>query len=76
MTEYDFFNYFNANQKGFAIEIVKLITFSTPLDPCQVIPNFIPPQSFKYVDSYLINLSTNHISNEVAKFNDLLYCKV
>ncbi len=47
--EKEFFNYFGANKKGFAIEIGELEVFESPADPRILIPGFVPPQSFCYI---------------------------
>lgn len=52
----DFFDYFNDKEKGFAIAIKDLEVFAQPIDPKNVIPNFIPPQSFCYFDEKLEGL--------------------
>lgn len=48
--EKEFFNYFGTNKKGFAIEIGDLQIFESPADPRILIPDFVPPQSFRYID--------------------------
>ena len=48
--EKEFFSYFGANKKGFAIEIGDLEIFENPADPRILIPGFVPPQSFRYID--------------------------
>ena len=58
MEKQDFYTYFNGDKKGFAIEIIDLTTFNCPIDPQKVIPNFLAPQSFKYVDIKDTNLIT------------------
>jgi predicted transcriptional regulator len=47
--EFEFFNYFKERDNGFAIEISQLEVFETPIDPEILIPNFIAPQSFRYI---------------------------
>jgi type I restriction enzyme S subunit len=49
MDKREFFDYFENNKIGFAIEIKDVKKFEDPLDPSEVIPGFIPPQSFCYV---------------------------
>lgn len=44
----DFFKYFEGSQKAFAIKIKNVHRFSEPIDPCPIIENFTPPQSFYY----------------------------
>ena len=46
----EFFAYFADVEKGFAIEIKEVEKFDNPIDPKKFIPNFVPPQSFYYVD--------------------------
>lgn len=47
--EFEFFEYFKEKETGFAIEISQLELFDNPID-ASVIPNFIAPQSFRYID--------------------------
>ncbi len=47
----DFFNYFKKLNRGFAIEIDNIDEFECPIDPEDLIPSFVPPQSFRYLDS-------------------------
>jgi|WetSurSiteA1Bulk_404760.scaffolds.fasta_scaffold07368_2 predicted transcriptional regulator len=49
LDEFEFFNYFKNNKIGFAIEIRDVKRFEAPLDPSEVIPDFVPPQSFCYM---------------------------
>ena len=46
----EFFKYFKDKKSGLAIKITKLKFFSEPLIPQEIIPNFSPPQSFRYVE--------------------------
>ncbi len=46
----EFFRYFGNREKGIAIRIVDIKFFKKPIEPKSVIPNFIPPQSFCYID--------------------------
>ena len=46
----DFFNYFKNKNSGLAIKISGLKFFKEPIEPKKIIPNFSPPQSFRYVD--------------------------
>ena len=48
--EKDFFGYFGNREKGLALEIAKLRFFKHPIDPKCVFPNFVPPQSFCYIE--------------------------
>ena len=48
--EEDFFSYFEGRKRGYAIEIGKTDPLETPVDPKVCDPEFVPPQSFQYVD--------------------------
>ncbi|PWB53181.1 MAG: hypothetical protein C3F06_06840 [Candidatus Methanoperedenaceae archaeon] len=48
--EREFFDYFGENKKGFAIKIGELEVFKSPTDPRFLNPDFVPPQSFRYID--------------------------
>jgi type I restriction enzyme S subunit len=50
LTDVEFFRYYKGSKIGFAIRIEELEKFAEPFDPREVIPNFIPPQSFCYVN--------------------------
>ncbi len=45
-----FFAYFDNKDIGFAMEISELKRFKNPVDPKDIIPSFIPPQSYYYLD--------------------------
>lgn len=47
--EEGFFNYFRGEEKGFAIEIGDVEVFD-PINPKDIIPDFVAPQSFCYTD--------------------------
>lgn len=49
-TEKEFFNYFISKEKGFAIVIGETAVFKEPIDPKIIIPDWVPPQSFRYID--------------------------
>ncbi|MFX0072545.1 MAG: hypothetical protein ACFFAO_15780 [Candidatus Hermodarchaeota archaeon] len=53
--ESEFFNYFKECKKGLAIKITEIKFFKTPLDPKSLIPNFVAPQSFCYIDDLELN---------------------
>lgn len=54
LNEKEFYSYFNGNKKGFAIKIKQPKWFVTPFSPKDQYPNFIPPQSFYYLEKSLI----------------------
>lgn len=41
--------YFKGRKKAYALEIGKLIQYENPINPYEVIEDFVPPQSFKYI---------------------------
>jgi len=45
-----FFEYFTDRNYGYAIRIGKLHLFDEPLEPTSIMPGFIAPQSFCYID--------------------------
>ncbi len=47
----EFFTYFNGVERGFAIRIESFEVFDDPLDPNDLIPGFVPPQSFCYLNT-------------------------
>jgi predicted transcriptional regulator len=52
MEEDEFFDYFENRKIGFAIEIKDFKRFEDPLDPKDLIPRFVPPQSFCYMKEH------------------------
>ncbi|HOB43703.1 MAG TPA: hypothetical protein PKV78_04995 [Methanoculleus thermophilus] len=59
LDESDFFKYFTGKSKGFAIEIDVVTLFKNPIDPKKYSENFIPPQSFYYLDHDIEYRSAN-----------------
>jgi type I restriction enzyme S subunit len=55
ISEKEFFDYFSDKETGFALEIKDVVRFEEPLDPKTLFPNFVPPQSFCYVNSAIRN---------------------
>lgn len=49
ISEEEYFAYFNKRDVGYAIYIEKFVVLDEPLNPLKIIPNFIAPQSYKYV---------------------------
>lgn len=45
----EFFKYFEGCEKGFAIEIGEVERFEDPIDPREMMPGFVAPQSFMYL---------------------------
>ena len=45
-----FFEYFSGKKKACAIGIKHAVKYSSPIDPRQRMPDFAPPQSFRYLD--------------------------
>ena len=50
ISEKEFFDYFKNREIGFAFEIVEVEKFENPMDPKIIFPNFVPPQSFCYIE--------------------------
>ncbi len=49
LSESEFFSYFRDSDVGYAIEVKRARRLSCPIDPFNVVPGFVPPQSFRYV---------------------------
>lgn|SRR5574344_2491702 len=47
----DFFKYFEGKEKGFAIVIKDFYELENPIDPYEIKENFVPPQSFAYLEN-------------------------
>ncbi len=48
---YKFFSqYFKNKKEAYAIQIKEFKPYENPIDPYATFENFIPPQSFKYID--------------------------
>lgn len=47
--EADFFEYYSGKEKGVTFCIDQVVKFSEGIDPRMIIPNFVPPQSFRYI---------------------------
>ena len=58
----EFFSYFERKEIGFAIEIDTIKEFDTPIDPRELMPGFIPPLSFCYIDSSTITSINDEVS--------------
>ena len=46
-----FFQYFTGKDDAYAINIKRLKKYNAPVNPWDILPDFTPPQSFKYIDS-------------------------
>ena len=75
INDIDFFKYFTDNRKGFAIEIDNLEKLKTPIDPKKIMPGFVPPQSFCYVEAPLLPKGINYSNekNKSMKNNHITY---
>lgn len=51
-----FFEYFKGKKKGYAIVIKKFEAFKNPIDPYSENTNFVPPQSYAYLNNILPTL--------------------
>lgn len=67
----EFFNYFENRDKGFAIEIKDLEVFEGPIEPKDLIPNFVAHQSFYYVDEEIFE---NYINSKKGSSEGLGCC--
>lgn len=52
-----FFKYFEGKEKGYAIAIKRYEPFETPINPYNENIDFVPPQSYAYLDNILPNLA-------------------
>lgn len=50
----EFFTYFKDVRRGFAIEIMNVKEFEPPIDPRDLNPSFVPPQSFCYINPSIL----------------------
>jgi len=48
----DFFKYFAGKDKAYAIKIEDYCELETPINPYEIKKDFVPPQSFVYLDNY------------------------
>jgi predicted transcriptional regulator len=53
LNDREFFEYFKNIDQGFAIAIENVRKFKEPIDPWKLIPQFTPPQSFRYIDNLI-----------------------
>jgi type I restriction enzyme S subunit len=51
LMENEFFDYFRNQNAGFAIKIEGLNKFNNPMEPKEIIEDFVAPQSFQYYDA-------------------------
>jgi predicted transcriptional regulator len=50
LSKRDYLEYFHGSQKAYAIEIRDFYAYDEPLDPRELDPGFVPPQSFAYLE--------------------------
>lgn len=55
IAESAFFDYFQDRDRGYAIQISALRLFDDPIDPKQVIQNFVAPQSYRFISDIFPN---------------------
>ncbi len=67
ISEDEFFKYFENREVGFAIEINKFKMFDDPIDPVHIIPNFVAPQSFRYIDVNGLNNKSFVTLDQITK---------
>ncbi len=51
INECAFFEYFEGLDRGYAIEISRVLRFVPAIDPKTAFPGFVPPQSFRYLSA-------------------------
>jgi predicted transcriptional regulator len=52
----EFFDeYFKNTETAYAISIDELLIYDNPIEPCNIIPGFTPPQSYCYIQSCPLN---------------------
>lgn len=61
----EFFRYFEGKERGFAIEILHVKEFEKPVNPKDFIPDFVPPQSFYYLDSSILSVFLSQLSSRL-----------
>lgn len=52
-----FMEYFTNKEKAFAFKIKDFIKYDEPINPKMLIENFVPPQSYMYLDDKVLNFS-------------------
>jgi predicted transcriptional regulator len=50
LSKRDYLEYFHGSRKAYAIEIRDFYAYDEPLDPREMDPGFVPPQSFAYIE--------------------------
>ena len=50
LSKRDYLEYFHGSQRAYAIEIRDFHAYDVPLDPKELDPGFVPPQSFSYLE--------------------------
>lgn len=46
--------YFGERETGVAIEVGDVEAFNPPVDPARLMPDFVPPRSFRYFDAAIV----------------------
>jgi predicted transcriptional regulator len=60
----EFFSYFKKNEMGFAIEIDAIMEFKTPIDPKEIMPGFMAPFSFCYLEKAIKMMENNVVIHQ------------
>lgn len=61
VTDEEFFDYFKGKRKTFGIMIKSAESAEHQLDPKQVFPDFVPPQSYMYLDPLMYHSIFNRM---------------
>lgn len=71
LTRKELRDYFLGKSKGVAILLGKAIVPVKYLDPAEIVNDFVPPQSFKYLDAHECLKLGKKISGSKGAYNDL-----
>ena len=67
ISEDEFFDYFKDREVGFALEIAEVEKFENPVDPKIIFPNFVPPQSFCYIEYSFMSPEHESSKNQITE---------
>jgi len=68
LTKTDFYAYFSGKDKGYAIEIINFELFDEPIDPKELSPNFVAPQSFQYIEDSAFKCQLDRNNGSLGKY--------
>lgn len=64
LTRSELRSYFSGKSRGVAVRLGKVREFIKHVDPKTVISNFVPPQSFRYLDANEHSILENKLENQ------------